>query len=421
MKVLRRQDTAGNQEEFPLTKSRYGVGISWDAPPGGRKVDVDLQCVVVNNKGVIIDCAYYNNMKAARGITHSGDETSGMAPGIDEMVWINFPKLSADVQTLVFVVAAYSGGKLQDVVNGRLHIYEENERSEIAQYELERSAASVDVVAAVNRGPSGWTMRIIEENAQQGQHFMDILPLMADVIRIFIPSAPKRQKVAFAMEKGGILDLPQDLAAITVGLGWDTSCGEVDLDVSAVLMDASRRVVATVFFGQLECEEHGIIHSGDNLTGAGDGDDEQIQVALTRIGPAVTQVVFVINIYTQGRTFRQVANPYCRVIDQSSDSELCRYSLADAGNENGLLIAKIKREAGGRWGFHALGLPCRGRTYKDSLPQIINVCDQDTRALMARGGTAEMDPMRAPAGSYAAPRAMPPPQQQHKKDGCAMQ
>merc|ERR1712203_1115330 len=96
-------------------------------------------------------------------------------------------------------------------------------------------------------------------------------------------------------------------------------------------------------------------------------------------------VVFVINIYDAGRTFQQVANPYCRVVDNASQSELCRYALRDAGRESGLIVSKIAREAGGRWGFHALGLPCRGRTYKDSLQQIRQVCQKDTRMLMSQG------------------------------------
>merc|ERR1719222_1073234 len=109
---------------------------------------------------------------------------------------------------------------------------------------MERSAGSVDVVAAMFReqgrpfsGPPSWKLRIIDEPAQKGQHFMDILPLLSNVIRVFLPCAPRKQKVAFAMEKGGVLDLPQGLGQITVGLGWDIDDGECDLDVSAVLMD----------------------------------------------------------------------------------------------------------------------------------------------------------------------------------------
>merc|ERR1712232_911985 len=128
----------------------------------------------------------------------------GAAAGIDEVVWVNVPKLPDNAAVLVFVVAAYSGGCLKDVVNGKLHLLEESAKSEVACWDMEKSTGAVDVVGAMFRSSSGWSMRVIDEPAQQGQHFMDILPLIADVIRAFIPSAPKRQKVAFAMEKVGL-------------------------------------------------------------------------------------------------------------------------------------------------------------------------------------------------------------------------
>merc|ERR1711988_376087 len=218
----------------------------------------------------------------------------------------------------------------------------------------------------------------------EGRHFMDILPNLSGVIRQILPQAPARQKVAFAMEKGGVLDLPQNLGQITVGLGWDVDDGECDLDVSAVLMDRDGKDVETVFFGRLESEEHGIQHTGDNLTGEGDGDDEQIIVNLDQIGDSIQQIFFVVNIYTPHRTFMQVAEPFCRVVDNASGAELCRYALRDAGGESGLIIARIAREAGARWGFHALGLPCRGRTYKDSTAQIRAACKVKTSTLMLR-------------------------------------
>merc|ERR1712070_74292 len=160
--------------------------------------------------------------------------------------------------------------------------------------------------------------------------------------------------------------------------------GECDLDVSAVLMDADGKDLESVFFGRLESEEHGIRHTGDNLMGEGEGDDEQILVDLDHIGEVVQQVFFVVNIYTPHKTFSQVAEPFCRVVDNASGAELCRYALRDAGGESGLIIARIAREAGGRWGFHALGLPCRGRTYKDSLPQLRAACGVKTSSLLLR-------------------------------------
>merc|ERR1719230_2502838 len=88
---LRRADTRGFAEDLDLPKTRYGFGVSW-AALGGRDVDMDLQCVVVDFSGAIIDCAYYNNLKAAKAITHSGDETAGKPDNIEEMVWVNTQK-----------------------------------------------------------------------------------------------------------------------------------------------------------------------------------------------------------------------------------------------------------------------------------------------------------------------------------------
>jgi len=222
------------------------------------------------------------------------------------------------------------------------------------------------------------------------------------------------------MEKGGVFDLPMNLGHITVGLGWDVDGGQCDLDVSAVLVDEQGRDLEAVFFGRLESEEHGIKHSGDNLTGEGDGDDEQISVQLDRIQPKVKEVFFVVNIYTPQRTFLQVANPFCRIIDGSCGSELCRYSLRDAGSESGLIIAKIAREASGtRWGFHALGLPCHGRTYKDSMPQVRATCGLKTSSLMLRSSSGDMPSVGATAPSSVV--AAPLVGRKQKQSSCSVQ
>ena len=135
-------------------------------------------------------------------------------------------------------------------------------------------------------------------------------------------------------------------------MGWDTDNGDVDLDVSVVLYDAHGKERDAIFFGNLD--GHGLLHSGDNLTGEGDGDDETITVDLLAVPGWVQQLVFCVNIYSKGVSFSQVANPYCRILD-SGDTELARYELKEAGKENGLLIARLFREEGGdRWGFQAI-------------------------------------------------------------------
>jgi len=378
--VLHRSDKRSHQDDLDLDQKRYGIGVSWTTL-NGRAIDIDLQCVVVSNEGVIIDCAYYNNLKAVRAITHSGDSSVGKPNHIEEMVWANFNRMPEHVHLLIFVVAAFSGGLLQDVKDGRVHVMEETDSQEIALIEMERSSGSVDVVAVMHRSERGWKLRIIDLPATTGHTFMDALPLLCQVVRDFIPSAPAKQKVAFALEKGGALDLPTDLDTIVVGLGWDVDEGLVDLDVSAVLLDEKGRDLEAVFFGRLESKEHGITHTGDNLTGEGEGDDEQVIVNLQKVGAKVDQIVFVVNIYTPNMTFLQVANPFCRVINSETGAELCRYSLREAGQQNGLIISRVGREAGVRWSFQALGVTCRGRTFKDSLPEVRAICKCRTSTL----------------------------------------
>merc|ERR1711988_1607611 len=89
-------------------------------------------------------------------------------------------------------------------------------------------------------------------------------------------------------------------------------------------------------------------------------------------------------------------------------AELCRYTLREAGNLNGLIVGKIAREAGERWGFHALGLPCRGRTYKDSLPQIRQASCMKTSLLLPRSNTENLSNFSSVAPSDMTGYDFPP-------------
>jgi len=167
------------------------------------------------------------------------------------------------------------------------------------------------------------------------------------------------------------VDLPKtaDMRQVVAGLGWDTDDGDVDLDVSVVLLGQDGNHAETVFFGNLEYT--GIKHSGDNLTGEGGGDDETITLELDRVPSNIQQAVFLINIYTNGKSFAQVANPYCRVLSKDGE-EFLRYQLSEAGNEQGLVVARLFWDAGGRrWSFQAAGEPCGGKTWKDAMPAVM--------------------------------------------------
>jgi len=370
---------------IPLMCSRFALGLAWDNAPG--QVDLDVQAVAFDPNGKLLDAVYYNNLKAlGKGLTHSGDETTGEKSGQDEVVWVNLDKISGQVGLVVFVVAAHSGGHLRDARNGVFSIFQDSLGNKSGSFPLENSIEEVDLVGALLQVGNGWSFKTIEVPARDGKHFIDILePVIGDFVRSVIPRAPRRIKAAFAMEKGSVVDLPQskDLRTVKVGLGWDTGGSGVDVDVSAVLLDSRGASIDAVFFGNLSA--HGVTHSGDNLTGAGSGDDEVITVNLQALTPAVQQIAFVINVYTQTKTFAQVANPFCRVMQENNSEELCRYMLSEAGTTEALVIARLFKDASGvRWGFQALGQPATGRTWKASIPTITRLCAQSARAMQAQ-------------------------------------
>lgn len=182
----------------------------------------------------------------------------------------------------------------------------------------------------------------------------------------------KGQKISLQKEGGGTL------TKVVMGLGWDvkkvrgwfgTKDGEpVDLDASCVLFDAGNQPVDVVWFRQLQSQDGSIVHTGDNRTGAGEGDDEQIIVNLGQIPANVTALVFVVNSFT-GQNFSTIENAFCRMVDATTDREIARFNLSGQGNHTAQIMVKVYRH-NGEWKLHAIGANSSGRTFQDLLPAI---------------------------------------------------
>ncbi|MGW3246808.1 TerD family protein [Streptomyces sp. NPDC001070] len=168
------------------------------------------------------------------------------------------------------------------------------------------------------------------------------------------------------LAKGGNVSLTKaapNLTSVLVGLGWDarsTTGAPFDLDASALLC-ASGRVLGDeyfVFYNNLKSPEGSVEHTGDNLTGDGDGDDEVLLVDLMAVPERVDKIVFPVSIYdadSRGQTFGQVSNAYIRVVNQTDQSELARYDLSeDASSETAMIFGELYRY-GGEWKFRAVG------------------------------------------------------------------
>ncbi|MEV8321572.1 TerD family protein [Kitasatospora sp. NPDC059811] len=170
-----------------------------------------------------------------------------------------------------------------------------------------------------------------------------------------------------SLAKGGNVSLSKEapgLSAVIVGLGWDvrtTTGADYDLDASALLCNALGKVVSDqhfVFFNNLRSPDGSVEHSGDNLTGGGDGDDEQIKVDLARVPADVAKVVFPVSIYDADarlQSFGQVRNAFIRVLNQANGQEIARYDLSeDASTETAMVFGELYRN-GAEWKFRAIG------------------------------------------------------------------
>ncbi len=175
-----------------------------------------------------------------------------------------------------------------------------------------------------------------------------------------------------SLVKGGSASLSRaaiNLKQIHIGLGWDarTSPGlAFDLDASLFMLGRDGRVLADeyfIFYGQLNSPCGAVRHTGDNRSGAGDGDDEVIEVNLERLPAKAERLVVTVSIYDadiRRQSFGLVQNAYIRIVNLSSQVELVRFDLSeDYGRETAVIFGEVYRDPSG-WSFKALGAGQRG-------------------------------------------------------------
>ena len=179
--------------------------------------------------------------------------------------------------------------------------------------------------------------------------------------------------MGITLAKGQKVDLTKSnpgLKKIVVGLGWDVNKYDggfsFDLDTAAFLLGGNGKVTTDtdfVFYNNLRHPSGSVIHLGDNLTGAGDGDDEQIKVDLTQVPANIEKIDFTVTIHEaadRNQNFGQVSNSYIRVMDEATGEELIRYDLGeDFSIETAIVVGELYRH-NGEWKFSAIGSGFQG-------------------------------------------------------------
>ncbi|MCW2596240.1 MAG: TerD-like protein [Jatrophihabitans sp.] len=173
--------------------------------------------------------------------------------------------------------------------------------------------------------------------------------------------------MSVSLSKGGNVSLSKEapgLTAVLVGLGWDartTTGADFDLDASALMVGTNGKILSDahfIFFNNLTSPEGSVEHTGDNLTGEGEGDDEAIKVNLAAVPAEVDKIVVTVSIYdaeSRGQSFGQVRNAYIRVVNQADNNEITRYDLTeDASTETAMIFGELYRN-GPEWKFRAVG------------------------------------------------------------------
>ena len=174
--------------------------------------------------------------------------------------------------------------------------------------------------------------------------------------------------MAVSLSKGGRVSLSKEvpgLKKIRVGLGWDANATDTgtdfDLDASAFVLGADGKVLGDewfIFYNQTTSPDGAIIHQGDNRTGAGEGDDEVIEIDLDKVDPKVDKIVFTVTIHdaqARNQNFGQVNNSFVRVVNADDNNEITKYELdEDYSTETAINFGELYRK-GGEWRFKAVG------------------------------------------------------------------
>lgn len=369
----------------------YTIKLGWEMV-NDQTVDLDAAIICYDKIGSVLDTVYFNKLQSKDGaIRHHGDENDAAR---EEVLDFIPSKVEQNISSICLVLNCNKEGhSFKDVLNCSFTVQAKDGTLLAAHSSKGQFPHTAYLLAILNRSSDGltWNITLIGEPAKDdeddGTNFMDASPVcvrfMEDMGIIPISSRSKRQcSNPYAMEKHESYDVPPNLSKVHIGLGWNVVDGhKFDVDCSVVLF-GNGELIDFVNFDKLVSNDRAIIHTGDNMTGEVEGDDEAVKMDYSAIAKEIDTLFFVVNIYQEG-TFDHVAGTFIRMVDEAGGKELCRYSVpTEAGGYNGLILSKLVRQTGegdkeDTWKMITLGHAGHGSTYEELLPDMQELIQAD--------------------------------------------
>ena len=366
--------------------TNVNVGLGWDYNThGGADYDLDAWALAVTDKGLKRKNLVYfsNTFDSSMQIHHCGDNLTGEGDGDDETITINLEKLPDNYKHVLIGVticrARNRNQSFKDIDNAFIRLYDAKTNIEICKYSDNKFKNEfgncISLLFGVLTKVSGqWEFNAVGKGDKFGS-ITDALNVYGEYTlddNTTLNNNGGKKTMAVNLSKGGKVSLAKvasdagisgGLTKIVVGLGWDVQKydggADFDLDAAAFMTGASGKVRSDadfIFYNQKEGP--GVLHTGDNRTGEGDGDDEQIKVDLTAVPADVEKISFTVTIDqadVRNQNFGMVENAYIHIVDEVTGTELIRYDLGeDFSVETAIVVAELYRH-NGEWKFNAVG------------------------------------------------------------------
>ena len=372
--------------------NRVRIGLAWDVERG-QKVDLDSSVVAVDHQGNIMkeDTVYYGNLaNSNNSIQHSGDELTGEAIGDDEKILLELDRIPPKVLALYILLTVSTPGKTFDTIRSAQARFISTETKQgiccYAAHSMGQGNTAL-FLARISRQGSSWVLTPIEEGNKYARDFGTLIPEIKSYTRDLVPNITVNPHERFAvMRKGGTIRLTDYVAGgkipanLSMGLAWDVTNGaKIDLDASAVMLDANFSLIDIVFFRQLVSKDGSIRHSGDEREGDEAGDDEIINISLLSVNPKTKYIGIVINSFS-GHELDDVATASCHLYDPKTKTDIAMYNLTNSkelDKHTALIMGCLCRGGSAdEWFLRIISHPAQGRTAESNVADLKKILQQ---------------------------------------------